>query len=331
MFPDTQPRFADDCVFIEFMRLHRTERARVYLSPAFGLLLLSVLWAVASLQKDLFPHFDAATVSPARRQAVFYSVFAALAASVAVARRIAFPRGRQAWASAGIGIGLFVVPAALVACAEGWVSTLDRVAIFSLTPVFAVVLEPFVQGTPPRPGKAALAGAMAGVAGVLFVLPLDVPGSFRAGAALCALLGAAAIIAATNCLAVRLARNLPSRSTLPMAAQAGAGSAVCFAAAAAFTPLTAWRWSTLLPELLWLLVFDLPGLFLLFWLMRRLAASRMTARFLLAPLFAILAGMILDRASLPGRAWLGIALLAGGAGWLVFAPAEKTEGENWNG
>ena len=309
------------------MSLHRTERSRVDLSAAFGLLVLSVLWAVASLEKDLFPHLDAATVSPAQRQAVFYFVFAALAASVAVARSIEFPRGRYAWACACIGIGLFVIPAALVAWAEDWVSTLDRIAVFSLTPVFAVVLEPYLQGTPPRPGKAALAGALAGVAGVLFALPLDVPGSFRAGIALCALLAAATNIAATNCLAVRLARNLASRSFLPMAAQAGAGSAFCFAAAAAFTPGSAWRWSALSSQLLWLLVIELPGLFLLFWLMRRLAASRMTARFLLSPLFVILAGMILYRASPPRRAWLGMALLGSGAGWLVFAPGEKKEAE----
>ena len=300
---------------------------RVDRTPAFGLLLLSVFWAADSLQKDLFPHFLAATVSPAQRQAVFYSVFAALAASVALARRIEFPRGRHAWACFCLGIGLFVVPAALVACAEGAVSTLDRVAIFSLTPVFTVVLEPYLQGVPPRQGKLALAGALAGVAGILFVLPLDVPGSFQAGVALCALLAAAASIAATNCLAVRLARNLASGSILPMAAQAGAGSAVCFSAAAAFTPRTAWRWSALQSQLLWLLVVELPGPFLLFWLMRRLAASRMTARFLISPLFAILAGMILDRASPPGRAWVGMVLLAGGAGWLVFAPPEKSEEE----
>ena len=60
----------------------------------------------ASLEKDLFPHLDAAAVSPAQRQAMFYFVFAALAASVAVARRIEFPRGRYARACACIGIGL---------------------------------------------------------------------------------------------------------------------------------------------------------------------------------------------------------------------------------
>ena len=309
------------------MGVNPTGRTRAGLSPALGLLLLSVLWAVASLEKELFPRSDADTQSPSLRQAVFYSVFAALAACIALARRIEFPRGRHAWGCIGIGVGLFVIPAVLVAYAQGWVSTLDRVAIFSLTPVFAVVLEPHLEESAPPQGKAALAGALAAVAGILCLFPLDIPGSFRTGAALCALVTAAISIAATNCFAVRLARNLASRSTLPMAAQAGAASALCFAAASAFIPHTAWRWSTLPSQLFGMLVIELPALFLLFWLMRGLAASRMTARFLLAPLFAILAGMIVDRASPPGRAWLGIALLAGGAGWLVFAPAEKAEGE----
>jgi drug/metabolite transporter (DMT)-like permease len=314
-------------VLIEFMRLGRTGRTRIGLSPAFGLLPLSALWALASLRTDLLPHFGADTLSPVQGQAVLFCIFTAVAASIAVARRVEFPRGRRAWACAGIGFGLFVVPATLAAYAQDWVSTLDRVAVFSITPVFAVVLEPYLQGSLPRRGKAALGGALAAVAGILCLLPIDIPGSFRSGAALCILLAAAFGIAATNCFAVRLARNLAGRSTLPMAAQAGAASAACFAVAAGFGPRTEWRWSALWLQLLGLVVIDLPALFLLFWLMRRLAASRITARFLFGPLFTILAGMALEPTSPPVRAWLGMALLAGGAGWLAFAPVEEIEME----
>ena len=56
---------------------------------------------------------------PAQRQAALFSVLAALAASIAVARRVEFPCGRRARACAGIGLGLFVVPSALAACAQG--------------------------------------------------------------------------------------------------------------------------------------------------------------------------------------------------------------------
>ena len=220
-----------------------------------------------------------------------------------------------------------MVPSALGAFAQDWISTLDRVAVFSLTPVFAVVLEPYLQGSEPRRGRAALAGALGAVAGILGLFPLQIPGSWRAGAALCVLVAAAVCIAATNCFGVRLARDLAEDSVPAMAAQAGAASAVCFAAATVFTPHTGWCWGALGRDLLWMLVIDLPALFLLFWLMRRLAASRMTARFLLAPLFAILAGIALQPAFPPLRGWLGLTLLAGGAGWLVFAPAERRDAE----
>ena len=75
------------CVLIECMRLGRIGRTRVGLSPALGLLLLSALWTIASLRTDLLPHFGSDTLSPVQGQAVLFSVFAAVAASIAVARR----------------------------------------------------------------------------------------------------------------------------------------------------------------------------------------------------------------------------------------------------
>lgn len=300
---------------------------RIGLPPALGLLLLSVLWAINSLRRELFLRPGANILPHAQSEAALFSVFALVAACVAYMQRMEFPRGRYAWACAGVGIGLFVVPAALLACAEGELSMLDRVAVFSLTPVFAVVLEPHLQGSVPSRGKAALGAALVAVAGILCVFPLAIPGSFRAGMALFALLMASFVIAAANCIAVRLAVSFARRSILPLAALAAGASAICFAAAAAFVPHNAWRWNELSSSLLSLLLIDSPALFLLFWLLPRLAASRMTARFLLAPLITLLAGMALEAPSLSLRAWLGIILLAGGAGWLVFAPAERTEVE----
>jgi hypothetical protein len=65
------------------MGLRRTGRTRTDLPPTLGVLLLSALWTVASLRTDLFPQFGADTLSPAQRQAALFSVFAALAASIA--------------------------------------------------------------------------------------------------------------------------------------------------------------------------------------------------------------------------------------------------------
>jgi len=54
-----------------------------------------------------------------------------------------------------------------------------------------------------------------------------------------------------------------------------------------------------------------------------MTATRMTARFLLAPVIAILIGMALDRPSVGLRTWAGLLLIAAGAGWLLFAPEEE--------
>ena len=295
------------------------------LPPPLGLLLLSTLWALGTLRTELFPRFGSDNVPHALGQAVLFSIFAVVAAYIAVVRRVEFPRGRSAWACAGVGLGLFLFPAAMLAWAQGELSTLDRVAVFSLTPVFAVVLEPYLQGSTPSHAKAALGASLTAITGVLFLFPLSIPGSLRACTALFALLTASFGIATANCLAVRLAVKIAERSTLPMAALAAGVPAICFAAAAAFNPHAAWRWNEMSSSLLGLFVINLPALFLLFWLMPRLAASRMTARFLLSPLMTLAVGMALEAPSLSLRAWLGTLLLAGGAGWLVFAPAERPE------
>ncbi|MFP5229776.1 MAG: hypothetical protein ACLGXA_19355 [Acidobacteriota bacterium] len=286
--------------------------------PSFGVLLLAMLWAIDWLLPDLLPHSGAAAASLALAQAILFSAFALLSFAIARTRRLAFPR-RLAGASALVGLGLFVLPFTAAAFARGSISSFDQVALLCLTPVFAVVLEPYVHPDAPPQGKAALVGAVAAVAGVLCFFPLEAPDSLRAGIALVVFFATVLVLAATYGFAVRLARSTAGPSTPLMAAPAGATAALCFVVAASTS--ATWNPSGLSASSLWLLLIDLPGLFLLFWLMRRLTASRLTAAFLFAPLFAALAGLALERMLPPVRSLLGLALLAGGASWLLFAPA----------
>ncbi len=244
----------------------------------------------------------------------------------ALVRRAPWPGGRQAWACLLVGGGLFVAPALLLRFAEGWVSALAQVALFSLTPVFAVVLEPHLgsggAGTQSRGG---LAAALVAVTGMLCVFPVEIPQSAEAGFAFCAVVLAAACVAAANCAAVRVARAMPGRSTAPLAALAGAAAAAGLAATSAFTEHPVWSWSALKPELVWSAAIELPGLLLLFWLMRRLSAARMTTRFVLAPLLTSLIGLALLRPSVELRAAIGLFMAAVGAAWMIFAPEEEGE------
>jgi drug/metabolite transporter (DMT)-like permease len=50
---------------------------------------------------------------------------------------------------------------------------------------------------------------------------------------------------------------------------------------------------------------------------------RVGARFLVVPLVTIVEGLVLLRPELTGRMVVGMALLAGGAGWLVWSRAER--------
>jgi drug/metabolite transporter (DMT)-like permease len=57
--------------------------------------------------------------------------------------------------------------------------------------------------------------------------------------------------------------------------------------------------------------------------MSRMTAVRMTTRFVLAPLMAILIGMAIDRPAIGPRIWMGLLLVAGGAAWLLLAPDDQ--------
>jgi drug/metabolite transporter (DMT)-like permease len=305
-----------------------------------GLLLLCLLWSLDSLAPDLFPHPAASPVPQLESEAISFALLAVAAGLFAVVRAAGWPRGRQLWAWVAIGLGMFAAPAVLVSLSNAGVSETTRVALFSLVPVFAVVLEPHLgagvlpadslPGAIAQPARGGLMAALAAVAGTLCVFPLQSPGSIAAGAAMGALVLAAACVAAANCAAVRLARARQSASIASMAAIAGAAAAAALAAASALTERSAWRWDGLLTgpvkaSLGRAALLELPGLLLLFWLMRRMAAARMTTRFVLAPLVTILIAMALEQPAVELRTWAGLLLVAAGAGWLLLAPAQEPD------
>jgi drug/metabolite transporter (DMT)-like permease len=79
------------------------------------------------------------------------------------------------------------------------------------------------------------------------------------------------------------------------------------------------------PEIAWTTAVELPALLVLFWLMRRMSAVRMTTRFVVAPLIVNIVGFLVLRPSLRFRAGLGILLIAISAGWLLVAREEEEE------
>jgi drug/metabolite transporter (DMT)-like permease len=299
-------------------------RNRNKLLAITGLLLLCLLWAVDSVRADLFPSAVAHALPRFERQALQFGLLAIGAAVFASVRKAMRPHGRMLGECTLVGLGLFVVPALLLHVSREWISDLPRVALFSLAPVFAVVFEPHI-GRGLEMSRSAMMAALVAVVGTLCVFPVDVPGSVAAGGAFCAVIAAAAFVAAANCRAVFLATELPGQSLAPMITITSGAAAAGFALVSAITEHAIWSWNVLRPELAWTAAIEWPALLLLFWLMRRMSAVRMTTRFLIAPLITNLVGLIVLRPTVSLRAGLGLLFVAIGAGWLLLASENEPQ------
>ncbi len=283
------------------------------------------------MRSDLFPDMSASAIPQMEREAISFAIFAIAAGLLSMlmgaSHRAERPLRRHFWAAVLIGVGLFVAPALLIYLSRAWISSLTRVALISLAPVFAVVLEPHISGSESKTSssKTILLGALVAVLGTLCVFPVSIPDSIQAGAAFAAVIASAACVAAANCYAVRIVSQSPARVLIPIAGVAGATAAVGLIIASALTGGLALQPGALVSELGWSAIISVPGLFLLFWLMSRMTATRMTTRFVLAPLFAILFSAALEHPKIELRIYLGLLLIAGGAGWILFASDEDMD------
>lgn len=292
--------------------------------PMAGLLLLCFLWSLDSLREEFAPS-AAVRLPPFLREAMNLALLAAIATLFALIRRSPWPRGRQIWDCLLIGLGLFVAPAALAALSDSTVPELTRVALYSLTPVFAVAFEPYLGRLTESQSKGGLLAALGCVIGTLGVFPLWTPLTLDAAGGFLAVILAVVCIAAANCWAVRFVSDLPRGSASTVAAIAGGCSAAVFASVSVFTERVQWDHAVLPSELTWSAAVELPALLLLFWLMRRMSAVRMTTRFVVAPLIVNIAGLILLRPSLSLRSGLGLLLIVISAGWLLIAREDESE------
>ena len=285
--------------------------------PTGGLLLLCALWAARWVRGDLVPGTASGVgfrLRPLCTDAAILAAFAVLAGVGALLRRQSWTRGRVLGAVL-VGLGLFVLPSVVVGFAGEWVDDATRVAMFSLTPLFAAVLEPHLSRDGAERGEARgqFPASMIAFAGSLLVFPVEVPRSYLSSLALVGLVMAAAIVAAANCLAVKIVRE---DGHIFVLAAGSSASAACLLVALGLV----FRGNDQLGSSigLWSLP-NLIALAMLFWLMGRMSAILMTTRFLIAPFLANLISLILLRPQVHLQGWLGLMLIAVGSGWILLA------------
>lgn len=297
----------------------RTARA-----PLAAFFLLCLLGALGTWRGELAPRVTPSALPHWLLPAWPYLLAAFFAATYALIRRAPWLSLRQTRTSILIGLGLFVVPALTLSVVQQWIDPFTQVILLALTPIFAVVLEPHLDHTAAPPHHA-LAAAIAGAAGLLLVFPFQLPRSTAAAGGWLALLLAVLALAAANCRAVQLASLLPRHSVAPITVIATATSAIAFLVFGGIAHALPLPHTAAGASLLWSAIVDTPSLLLLFWLLPRLSASRITTRFVLSPLFSSLAGLILLRPTLALRDAIGLLLAAAGCAWLLLAPHAEPE------
>ncbi len=293
--------------------------------------MLGLFIAAPTLRADLFPNLFADMLHPLLRDSLCLGLFALVATTFSVIMKARRPPRKLFVAAVLFGLSLFALPT-LVGAFTGNVAPITRAALLTLTPLFALVFEPYLDDLAPPPPPAALIACLTAIAGTFLVLPLVLPATAQVAISWIALALTTSAMAAASCIAYRAFAPGHSPSLLqvaPFAAVACASAFVPLVGLAGLTSKPSWNRQALISTLAWAAFVELPSLFLLFWLLPRLSASRLTTRFNLALLFPILIGAPLLGAHLTLLDWTGVALLALGTAWLALAPANPPDSHSF--
>ncbi len=298
-----------------------------------GLLSLSFLMALGPLRRDLLPDLSHGNLLPADTiESAVLTLVTVVAAVLAGFRHCRWPRGAALLKCGLIGLGLFVSPALARALPEP-VPALTSVALLALVTVFAAVLEPYLGGAETLPSEHALPSAIACVAGVFLIFPVEAPRTFLATAGWIATVAVAACIAGVNCVGVALLRGsadeeTPRLAVAPALAVAAGTGAMAMALLAIFRGDAFQRslqWSDIGWALFWPVFIDLPAIFLLFWLMRKMVATQMALRFVMGPLMAVIVEALALQQQLTAQTWAGLVIASAGLWWMLRSSAPSAD------
>lgn len=295
-------------------------RARRKWMPICGLLLLCLIWALGWVRADLSPgRGTGIRLNPLWSEAVLLGSFAVISGVAGAASKRRWPIRTEIGKAVVIGVGLFVVPAVLNTFIKERIEDTTRVALFSLTPLFAVIFERHLRTDEEQAEtRGGFLASMAAVAGTFLVFPVELPQSYGSALAMLAVIVAAAAVALANCVGVETVQRRGVCS-LTLAAMSAGSAAMLLGIAG----LIALRIGTSTVALDAWAVSDVLALANLFWLMRQMSATQMTTRFLIAPLIANLISLALLRPHVQVLAWIGLLLIAAGSGWMLCAPKER--------
>jgi hypothetical protein len=219
-----------------------------------------------------------------------------------------------------VGIGFFGVPVAVGEWSRGAVPEISRSALFAMVPVVVVMV--ISAGDEERGARRFLAPALAGLGGLLLLLPLEFSGSIRGRWMIGIVCAAVVLVGLSSVWLYRLLRGVSLAQTVAVVCLANAVFLlVCSAIRGDFV----WRWGGLASIVSLSSLVDVVEVVLIVWLLREMPPVRFAARYLLIPLLTILESYVLIRPDVTVRVVCGTLLLAAGVGMLLFLKSGDEE------
>jgi hypothetical protein len=280
---------------------------------AFALLCLqlSAAWIIP-VATGLLPGLE--------RQSVIYLAIG-LTALLFVKRQPALQGLELRWWGLAFGsVVLFGVPAVVIEWASG-VPSSGISALFAMVPI-VVVLAVATSGDEGGVRRL-LPWALAGLGGVLLLLPVDVPGSARGRVMMAGLLAVVVLVGVGSVWMHRLLRSFRVVDAV---------SVVCLSNAlflmvwCVVSGSFVWGWTALASSVSVSSLVGLVEVLLAVWLLREMRPVHFGARYLVIPWLTVVEGLVVLRPELTVRMGVGVVLLGVGAGRMLLSGASDEEG-----
>ena len=241
--------------------------------------------------------------------------------------------GRRVWSRSSwseyvrlgaAAVGFFGVPIVVAEYARGSVPAISRSALFALVPVVVVMalVSGESAGREERGARLFLTPALAGLGGLLLLLPLSFSRTARGWMMLTVVCAAVVLVGLSSVWLYRLLRGFALANAI---AVVGLANAVFLLVWGAVREAVVWRGNGLASVASIGSLVDVVEVLLMIWLLREMLPIRFAARYLVIPLLTVLESFVLMRPEWTVRMGFGTALLAAGGGMLLFLKAGDEE------